>query len=104
MSLAAVRALGQADHRALDDVGAAALQRRVDRGALGEGAHALALVVDEAQMDLAAERRHHVAVLARVVLGPLHVVADAGITLEVLADIFLGLLLADTELVGEAEG
>ena len=93
-----------ANHRLLDDVGGAALQRGVDGGAFGEGAHALALVVDEAQVDLAAERRQHIAVLAREVLGPLHVVADAGVTLEIFGDVFLGLLLADAELVGEAEG
>jgi hypothetical protein len=69
-----------------------------------KAAHALALVVDEAQVDLAAERRQHIAVLARKVLGPLHVVADAGIALEVFGDVFLRLLLADAELVGEAEG
>jgi len=52
-------------------------------------------------MALAAEQREHVAVLLGEGFGLLHVVADAGKTLEVFPDIGACLLALDAELVGE---
>ncbi len=90
-----------ADHGALDDIGGAALDGRVDRGALGEAAARRVLVVDPGHVDLAPEQGLDEAGLAAGRLGPLHVVADAGVALEVSLDVRLGLTLGDTQVVGE---
>ncbi len=55
-------------------------------------------------MDAPAERRLHVAVGAAEALGRFHVVADAGIALEIGLDVLAGLLLRDAELGRQAEG
>ena len=92
-----------ADHGAADDVGGGALQPRVDRGALVEGADRGVGVRDVGVVALAAEQREHVAVLLGERLGLVHVVADAGEALEIFLDVGAGLLARDAELVGEPE-
>ena len=96
--------LVHADHGAADDVGGGALQPRIDRGALVEGADRGVRGADVGIVAFAAEQRHHIAVLFRERLGLLHVVADAGEALEIFLDVGAGLLARDAELVGEAEG
>src|SRR5262249_10639321 len=54
-------------------------------------------------MAFAAEQREHIAMLLCERLGLLHVVADAGETLEIFPDIGAGLVAADAELIGEPE-
>ncbi len=92
-----------ADHRAADDVGGRALDRGVDRLALGGGG-VRAAGVDLRGVDAAAEQRLDVAVLLGEGDGAVHVLADAGEALEVGVDEALGVLARDAQVVGEAEG
>src|SRR6202140_1760395 len=55
-------------------------------------------------MAFAAEQRFHKTVLFRERLGLLDVVADAGKTLEIFADIGAGFLALDAALVGKSKG
>src|SRR5262249_32716284 len=93
-----------ADHGAADDVGSAALQPGIDRGALVEGADRRVGSADIGGMAFAAEQWAHIALLLRDRLGLLYVIADAGEALKIFADIGTGLLTADAELVRETEG
>ena len=51
-----------------------------------------------------AEDRLDIAIVARERLGGVHIVLDAGKTLEIGADVAAGLLARDAELVGQPEG
>jgi molybdenum-dependent DNA-binding transcriptional regulator ModE len=66
-----------ADHRAANDVGRRALDRRVDRRALIEGAHRRVARLDVGIVRAAPEDRLHIAMLAAEGLGVVHVVLDA---------------------------
>src|SRR5215470_3425182 len=66
-----------ARHRALDDIRRRALQRRVDRLALREGAARMVRILDPRDRAAPAEDRLDIAALAAELLHPLHVVADA---------------------------
>ena len=92
------------DHRPLDDVGGRALQRRVDGRALGEAALGVVLVVDAGKVAAAAENGLDIAVAAAELPGPFHVVADAGIALEIGRDVALRLAPLNAELAGQPKG
>ncbi len=91
------------DHGAAQDVGGAALDRRVDRCALKVAAHTGIPRVDLRIMNPAAEDRLHEPHVMRALLGRVHVVADAGEALEIGLDVGAGLLARDAELIGEPE-
>ena len=90
-------------HRHLDQVGRRALQGRVLRGPLGEGAHVEVLVADLRDVAAAAEQRLDVALLAGESDLAVEKGAHAGEALEVLRDEVLRLLLRDAELAREGE-
>jgi hypothetical protein len=84
-------------HRALDDVGAGALDRRVDRRALGALALVRDLGVDPREPGLAPEQRLRIAALAHALERVDDVALDAGKALEVLVDDRLRLVGLDPE-------
>src|SRR4051794_16630652 len=79
--------LWQSDHRALDDIGSAALQRRVDRLAFGVPATRGVLVGDTRHPKGSAEWCLSVAADACLSLGPFHIRADARIPDEICIDV-----------------
>jgi hypothetical protein len=92
------------DHRALHDVGGRALDRGVDRGPLGI-APPRRIAAPDLRCDAEPpEQGLDVAIGSRLRLGPLHVVPDAGILLEIGLDVALGDLELDAEPLREAEG
>src|SRR5579862_9621283 len=92
-----------APHRPLDDIGGRALKRRVDRRALRKIAPRGVGVLDGGYMNAAAEERLDIALLARSLLHPLHVIANAGKALEITLDVFGGLALRHAELLPKPE-
>ncbi len=74
---------------------AAARHRRVSAG--------LPLLISGVTQQ-AAEQGGDVALVARLRLGPLHVVLDPRILLEIGLDVALGLVVRDAEALGQAEG
>ena len=93
----------QPHHGALDDVGRAALQRRVDRLPFGIGAARRVLVANPGYPATAAEQAGDVAVAPRFRLRPLHIRSDAGITGEIGIDITTRLARRGAELPRQAE-
>src|ERR1051326_3930290 len=93
-----------AGHRALDDVRGRALERRIDRLALREGAAGMVAVLDARDHTTPSENRLDIAALATELLHPLHVIADAGEALEIGLDVGSGLRLWNLDLAAQAEG
>ncbi len=92
-----------ADHGPADDVGGRTLDGRIDGGALLEGALGRIGRLDPREMHAPAEDGFDIAIGAAERLGALHVVADAGETLEIGLDVLACLLARDRQLVGETE-
>ena len=93
-----------ADHGAADNVGGGALDGGVDGGALVKGAFLRGARGDLREMAAAAEHGADIAIGADEAFRLLHIVADAGEAFEIFLDVGAGLLAANAELVGEAEG
>ena len=93
-----------ADHGTLDDVGGGALEGRVDGGPFGEVAARRVLAGDLGYMAFAAEQRCDEAVLTTKTFHLLHVVADAGIILEIGLHIGLGVAQSNAQLARQPEG
>ena len=91
-----------ADHRALDDIGARALDRRVDRGTLAALALGLVFGGDAREPALAAEQRFGVALLADGLQGFVDITLDAREALEVSVDHRLRFLGRHAQTPGEA--
>ncbi len=96
--------LVHADHGAADDVGGRALDRRVDRRALLEGAKDRLRGADFGIVRAPPEQRLHIEMLAAERLGGIHVAADAGEALEIAVDVVRRLAARDAELRREPEG
>ncbi|CAM5321942.1 hypothetical protein RLIN73S_06476 [Rhodanobacter lindaniclasticus] len=94
---------GHGDHRALDDVGRAALHRRVHRGVLGALAQAGVARGEVLQVQPAAEDRFHVAVAAGAFAGRFHERVHAGVAGEVARHVVAGLGAVHAELARQAE-
>ena len=88
---------GHARHRALDEVGAGALDRRVDRRAFAALAFVLVRRLDAREPGLPAEQGLRIAALARALERALDIVGDAGEALEIAADQRLRLVGRDFE-------
>ena len=95
---------GDAGHRALDDVGGRALQRRVDRLPLGAGAARRVGVADPRDEAFAPEDRLDIAGAPAIGLDPLHIGADRRETVEIGADIGPRLALRHADLRSQAKG
>ncbi len=91
-----------ARHRPLDDVGAGALDRRVDRGAFGALPFVLDRCLDAREPGLAAEQGFGEAVGARFLQCLVDIDADAGEALIIAADHVLRLVRADFQPAGQA--
>ena len=74
---------GNGDHRAFDNVGRPALNRGVDGGTFTKAPAHPVFVIDAADMDMAAKQGTDKAVFFGKFLGLVHVIADAGINLEI---------------------
>src|SRR5690606_3451341 len=94
---------GHGDHRALDDVGGAALHRRIHRGAFGALAQAVIARVEVFQIQPAAEDGFHVAIAMGFLAGGVHVAAHAGIAGEITSDVIAGFATIHTQRAGQTE-
>src|SRR6266545_1068585 len=94
---------GDADHGDLDEVARRALERRVGRGALAEGADVEVLVLELGDVAAPAEQGLHVPPLARRGDGAIEPGAHAREAGEVLLDEALRVILRDGELAGQGK-
>ena len=105
MIAARARAVGvDANHRDLDQVGRGALQRRVDRGALGKTAQVEVLAVDVGDRPHPAEQRRDFLIAARLLQRAVDELAHAAVLLKISVDEVLGLLGVDANLLRQPEG
>ena len=90
-----------AHHRALDDIRARPLDRRIDRRAFGPASLVRVLRVDTREPCLAAEQRLRIAPLAHALQRLVNIGADAGEAVEIAVDHVLRLVRIGAEPPGE---